>query len=41
MKEFKAGKNEAGQRLDKYLKTNSRFFCQMIHLLSSPSMRTV
>ena len=62
MKEFKAGKNEAGQRLDKYLKkilpnasmgfkrqaqklcqltTKSRFFCQMIHLLSFPSMRTV
>ena len=58
MKEFKAGKNEAGQRLDKYLKKilpnasmgfiykmlrkkNIRFFCQMIHLLSFPSMRTV
>ena len=74
MKEFKAGKNEAGQRLDKYLKkilpnasmgfiykmlrkkniklndkkasgtemtTKSRFFCQMIHLLSFPSMRIV
>ena len=77
MKEFKAGKNEAGQRLDKYLKkilpnasmgfiykmlrkkniklndkkasaqklckltTKSRIFCKMIHLLSSPSMRTV